>query len=100
MESARVVESRSPAHAEGDLVATTYGHRTGHVLDPAAVLVVPLPPALDPLLGVYVAQMGPICANGCCTPPRRTVGAAPGVELGDGVRDRRVLVTAAASSGC
>ena len=98
MESARVVESRSPAHADGDLVATTYGHRTGHVVDPAALLVVPLPPGLDPLLGVYVAQMGPICANGLLHAAAEEVGVRQivggrGVELSDGVRGRRVLVT-------
>ena len=26
--------------------------------------IVPVPPDLDPLLGIYVAHMGPICANG------------------------------------
>ena len=42
----------------------TYGHRTGYTGDPVADRVVPLPDDLDPLLGIYVAHMGPICANG------------------------------------
>ncbi len=42
----------------------TYGHRTGWLADPVAERFVPLPDDLDPLLGVYVAHMGPICANG------------------------------------
>ncbi len=32
--------------------------------DPVREQVVPLPPDLDPLLGVYVAHLGLICANG------------------------------------
>lgn len=64
MEVARVVESRTSAVAEGDLVAAAYGHRTGHVVNPQRTVVTVLPPSLDPLLGIYVAQMGPICANG------------------------------------
>ena len=92
MEAARVVESRTDRVAEGDVVALTYGHRTGHVLDDTALHVV-LPDALDPLLGVYVAQMGPICANGVLHAAADAVGPRPDLQLGDGVRDRRVLVT-------
>ena len=42
----------------------TYGHRTGYRADPLRDRIVPVPPDLDPLLGIYVAHMGPICANG------------------------------------
>ena len=41
-----------------------YGHRTGYVADPLQDRFVELPDDLDPLLGIYVAHMGPICANG------------------------------------
>ena len=99
MEVARVVESRSGRLAEGDVVATTYGHRTGHVLDPTAVPVTVLPPSLDPLLGVYVAQMGPICANGLLHAAADVAGPTAALELADGVRDRRVLVTGAGVVG-
>src|SRR5690242_11996830 len=64
MEVGRVEESRTPAVAEGAVVAMTYGHRTGWAGDPLRDRVVPLPADLDPLLGIYVAHMGPICANG------------------------------------
>ena len=97
MEVGRVVESRTPRFAVGQVVATTYGHRSGRVLDPDTTNVTVLPPGLDPLLGVYVAQMGPICANGLLHAAAELVGSAPAdpaaVRLGDGVRDRRVLVT-------
>lgn len=93
MEVARVVHSRTARVADGDVVATTYGHRTGHVVDPRSVPVTVLPPTLDPLLGVYVAQMGPICANGLLHAAADAAGAGPSLELADGVRDRRVLVT-------
>jgi threonine dehydrogenase-like Zn-dependent dehydrogenase len=98
MEVGRVTASRTPAVAEGTVVAMTYGHRTAHVADPLAERVVPLPATLDPLLGIYVAHMGPICANGllhaaadlCVTDVR---------HLADGVHGRRVAVTGAGVVG-
>lgn len=97
MEVGRVTDTLTPAVAAGDLVALNYGHRTGHVINPERSSVTVLPPSLDPMLGVYVAQMGPICANGLLHAAAelasiRAVGAEA-LELGDGVRDRRVLVT-------
>ena len=97
MEVAEVVDSRRPDLAEGTIVAATYGHRTCHVL-PAGALAVPLPDGLDPVLGIYLAQMGPICANGLL---HATAELAPGPDpgLGDGVRGRRVVVTGAGGVG-
>ena len=96
MEVAEVVESRRPDLAEGAVVAATYGHRSCHVL-PAGALAVPLPDGLDPVLGIYLAQMGPICANGLL---HATAELAPGADaLGDGVRGRRVVVTGAGVVG-
>ena len=94
MEVARVAETRTPAVAEGALVAMTYGHRTGWVADPIAERVVPLPADLDPLLGVYVAHMGPICANGLLHAAADLYGTDVR-GLGDGVRGRRVAVVGA-----
>jgi threonine dehydrogenase-like Zn-dependent dehydrogenase len=97
MECARVVESRSPAARVGDVVALRYGHKTQHVAGPGE-LCVPVPPEVDPLLGIYVAQMGPICANGLLHAAAQLCG--PGTDdLGDGVRDRRVLVIGAGVVG-
>lgn len=97
MEVARVTETRSQQVVTGQVVALTYGHRTGHVIDPERSVVTVLPPELDPLLGIYVAQMGPICANGLLHASAELAGATPAdpeaVQLGDGVQGRRVLVT-------
>jgi threonine dehydrogenase-like Zn-dependent dehydrogenase len=97
MEVGRVVETRTPEVAVGDLVALTYGHRSGHVVDPRHSVITVLPPDLDPLLGIYVAQMGPICANGLLHASAELAGTEPSdpgaVTLAAGVRDRRVLVT-------
>lgn len=98
MEVARVAESRTPAFAVGDLVATPYGHATAHVADPVREHVVPLPADLDPLLGVYVAHMGPICVNGLLHAAADVAG--PGTtDLGDGVRGRLVVVVGAGVIG-
>lgn len=98
MEVGRVVESATPAVAEGAVVAMTYGHRTGQVGDPLRDRFVELPPDLDPLLGIYVAHMGPICANGLL----HAAADLHGTDvrgLADGVRGRRVAVTGAGVVG-
>ncbi len=97
MEVGRVTESRTPDLAEGQLVAMAYGHRTGFCADPSAKPVIPVPDDLDPVLGVYLAQMGPICVNGLL---HAAAGAAgPGAGVDAGVRDRHVLVTGAGVIG-
>jgi threonine dehydrogenase-like Zn-dependent dehydrogenase len=98
MESGTVTESRTANLPVGTRVAAAYGHATGHVADPAADHVVALPADLDPVLGVYVAHMGPICANGVLHAAADAVGpTARG--LADGVEGRRVLVTGAGVVG-
>jgi len=93
MEVGQVVETRSAAYPEGSVVAAAYGHATEHVLDPRTEHAVALPADLDPLLGIYVAHMGPICANGLLHAAAEAAGAGGALELGDGVRGRLVLVT-------
>jgi threonine dehydrogenase-like Zn-dependent dehydrogenase len=95
MEVARVTDSRTPAVAEGAVVAMAYGHSTVVHGDPLTEHVVPLPAALDPVLGIYVAHLGPICANGLL----HAAADAGGAELGDGVRGRLVLVTGGGAIG-
>ena len=94
MEVGTVTESRTTAVAEGATVAMAYGHRTGYDGDPVTDRVVPLPPGLDPLLGIYVAHMGPICANGLLHAAADLSGTDVR-SLGDGVRGRRVAVIGA-----
>ena len=96
MEVGRVVEARTPEVRVGEVVALAYGHRTGFVAEGSAPYAV-LPEGFDPVLGVYVAQMGPICANGVLHAAADLGVADP--ALGDGVRGRRVLVTGAGVVG-
>ena len=98
METGTVVESRTAALPVGTRVAAPYGHATGYVADPATEHVVPLPDDLDPVLGVYVAHMGPICANGVLHAAADAVGG-PVRSLADGVAGRRVLVVGAGVVG-
>jgi threonine dehydrogenase-like Zn-dependent dehydrogenase len=98
MEVGRVTESHTPAVEVGELVAMTYGHKTGHCADPSREWVIPLPDDLDPLLGIYVAQMGPICANGLLHAATEIVGQDVR-SLADGVAGRHVLVTGAGVVG-
>ena len=94
MEVGNVAESRTTVIPAGGIVAMTYGHRTGYIGDPVADRVVPLPGDLDPLLGIYVAHMGPICANGLLHAAADLCG--PSVRsLGDGVCGRHVAVVGA-----
>lgn len=91
MEVGRVIDSKSPDFRNGDLVAGTWGHKTGHRVNPASDLVLPMPEGLDPMLGIFVAQMGPIAANGILHADAVAHGRAE-AAFGAGVRDRRVLV--------
>ncbi len=91
MEVAEVIGSRRPGFSPGAIVAAAYGHRSCHVLG-ASDAAVPLPAGVDPLLGIYLAQMGPICANGLLHAGAEFCGAKV-TGLGDGVKDRCVLVT-------
>ena len=97
MEVGRVLESRTPSVSTGELVAMTYGHKTGHTAGGEPFVI--LPDYLDPLLGIYAAQMGPVCANGLLHAAAEAGGGATQVELGDGVRGRHVLVTGAGVVG-
>ncbi len=90
MEVGRVLESRTPDVRVGELLAMSYGHKTGHTADGEPFVV--LPDDLDPLLGIYIAQMGPICANGLLHAAVEARGGTS-VSLGDGVRDRHIVVT-------
>ena len=98
MEVGRVVESRAREVAEGTVVAMTYGHKEAHVADAIAERHVPLPADLDPLLGIFVAHMGPICANGLLhAAAELTRGDVR--RLGDGVENLRVVVLGAGTVG-
>jgi threonine dehydrogenase-like Zn-dependent dehydrogenase len=88
MEVARVTQSRTTAVPEGALVAMAYGHATAVHGDPLTQHVVPLPPGLDPVLGVYAAHLGPICVNGLL----HAAADVGGSELRDGVGGRLVVV--------
>jgi threonine dehydrogenase-like Zn-dependent dehydrogenase len=98
MECARVGDSRVPDLANGQVVGTTFGHKTGHTADPFHDLLVPLPDDVDPMLGIWVAQMGPIAANGILHADAELLGPAV-AGLGDGVRGRPALVIGAGIVG-
>ena len=98
MESARVMESRAADFAVGDIVGTTFGHKTGHTSDPFTDVLTRLPVTLDPMLGIYVGQMGPIAANGILHADAELIG--PNVAtLGAGIAGRPALVFGAGIVG-
>jgi NADPH:quinone reductase-like Zn-dependent oxidoreductase len=98
MEVGRVAESRSPLVSDGDLVGMAFGHVSGHRADPAGEVVVGVPPGVAPILGIYLAQMGPICANGLLHAAAEVRGTEV-ASLGDGVAGRHVLVIGAGVVG-
>ncbi|WFS25090.1 MULTISPECIES: glycosyltransferase [Rhizobium] len=98
MEVARVSESRATGFAKGAIVASAYAHKTGHTANPYHDVLIPMPDGIDPLLGVLVAQMGPIAANGILHADALSYGAhVP--ALGAGIKDRPVLVIGAGTVG-
>jgi len=98
MQVGQVVATATEAVRIGDLVAMTYGHRSGYRADPLADRLVVLPEDLDPVLGIYAAHMGPICANGLLHAAAELHGGDVR-SLTDGVRGRRVVVTGAGVVG-
>ena len=58
-----------------------------------------VPADLDPILGIFVAQMGPIAANGILHADAEIFGTHVR-RLGEGVAGRPVSCSAAAPSGC
>ncbi|WP_199286101.1 zinc-dependent alcohol dehydrogenase [Paracoccus suum] len=91
MEVGRVIDSRAGGFANGDVLATTFGHKTGHTANPDHDLLLKLPPGMDPMLGIFAAQMGPIAANGILHGDVEEFGRAVPF-LGAGVQGRPVLV--------
>jgi NADPH:quinone reductase-like Zn-dependent oxidoreductase len=91
MEVARVTASEFELLLPGTVLAMRYGHRTGHVATALGDFWMRLPEDLDPVLGVFVGQLGPVCANALLHAAHDLHGAAAR-DLGDGVRDRDVVV--------
>lgn len=91
MEVGRVVDAKAPGYRRDDVVAGRWGHKTGHTGDPSQDLLVRLPQGMDPLLGIFVAQMGPIAANGILHADALEFGGAV-PRLGAGLAGRPVLV--------
>lgn len=91
MESARIIDARAPGWQAGQVVGTAFGHKTGHTADPAHDLLVPLPEGLDPMLGIFVGQMGPIAANGILHADAEAFGGAV-PHLGASLDGRPALV--------
>ncbi|MET0235386.1 MAG: zinc-binding alcohol dehydrogenase [Kibdelosporangium sp.] len=98
MQVGQVVASRTPDLEPGAMVAMTYGHRSAYRGDLLHDRVIPLPADLDPLLGIYIAHMGPICANGLLHAAADQSGTHVR-SLSDGVRGRRVAITGAGVIG-
>jgi zinc-binding dehydrogenase len=91
MQVGRVEATRTGAVREGEIVAMSYGHKTGHTADTNSELFFRLPKGLDPMLGIYVAQMGPICANGILHADEEAYGEQA-QSFGAGVRGSNVVV--------
>lgn len=100
MEVARVAEADEgvAGFRVGDVVGGSYGHKNGHTADPFHELLVPVPPEIDPILGIYAAQMGPIAANGILHADAELLGSTV-TTLGAGLRGRPTLVIGAGVVG-
>ena len=98
MEVARVSESDVNGYSVGDIICGTYAHKSGHTADPFHELLVPLPTGIDPILGIFVAQMGPIAANGILHADAEIFGANV-KKLGDGISGRPILVLGGGTVG-
>ncbi len=98
MEVARVTESRCGDFHPGDVLATTYAHKSGHTANPFHDVLVPMPGDIDPVLGVLVAQMGPIAANGILHADADALGTNI-ASFGAGIAGRNVIIIGAGTVG-
>jgi NADPH:quinone reductase-like Zn-dependent oxidoreductase len=98
MEVARVIETRAGGFDPGDVVGSTYAHKSGHTALSGQDLLVKLPADVPHILGIYAAQMGPICANGILHADAEIYGAQA-AAFGSGVAGRPVLVFGAGVVG-
>lgn len=98
MEVGRVVNGGTAEISAGDVICATYGHKSGHTADPFHELLVRLPEGIDPMLGIFVAQMGPIAANGILHADAENFGSNVN-RLGEGVAGRPVVVIGAGTVG-
>ncbi len=97
MEVGRVVADGAGYRA-GEVVGGMWGHKSGHTADPNLELIVPLPAGMDPRLGIYVGQMGPIAANGILHADAELIGRDVHT-LGASLEGRPVLVFGAGIVG-
>ena len=98
MEAGRVIESQVRDMAPGVVLGGTYGHKSGHTADPFHELLVALPDDIDPMLGIFVGQMGPIAANGILHADAAACGGAV-TRLGQGLEGRPVVVIGGGTVG-
>jgi threonine dehydrogenase-like Zn-dependent dehydrogenase len=91
MEVGRVAESSADGFRAADIVSATYGHKSGHTADPMHEMLVHLPDEIDPILGIFVAQMGPIAANGILHADAEIFGADVR-HLGESLNGHAVVV--------
>ncbi|MEO9340765.1 zinc-binding alcohol dehydrogenase [Mesorhizobium sp. SB112] len=91
MEVGSVAESRADGFSGGDIVAATYGHKSGHTADPFTELLVGIPDGVDPILGIFLTQMGPIAANGILHADAEILGPQTR-HLGESLAGRPVVV--------
>ena len=91
METGRVIDAQAEGFHVGQLVAGMWGHKTSHIADPTCDLLIPLDDDFDPILGIFVGQMGPIAANAILYADALAHGRNP-VAFGSGLQGRRVLV--------
>ena len=98
MEVGRVVESRAGGIGAGQVIGGAWGHKSGHTANPFNDVLTVLPEDMDPMLGIYVGQMGPIAANGILHADAELLG--PNVAtLGAGIAGKPVLVVGAGVVG-
>lgn len=98
MTAGRVVETASPLVNVGEIVCGTWGHRSGHKLNALRDNWVRLPEDIDPVLGIYVAQMGPICGNAVLHADDEILGSQVSY-LGEGMPGQSIMVFGAGVVG-
>lgn len=97
MEVGTIVASRNPRFAVGTNVAGLYHHSDGYIANDTSNIT-PLPEGFDPILGIWVAKMGPISMNGILYAADE-IQRAPVHSIAGSLDGQRVIVFGAGMIG-
>lgn len=86
-----VIESSYDFVEEGDVICMSYGHKTGHTVNPMRELYYKLKRDINPILGIYISHIAPACLNAILHADEEVYGSNLQI-LGASINGKYILV--------